>query len=95
MTSPERTTDEEDYRLFLHRRREALGLTVREVSRRAGLASPTYISLVVNGHRDLAEPALSALAPVLGLTEHQTERLRMLVEREAARNLAVALGLPV
>jgi transcriptional regulator with XRE-family HTH domain len=53
--------------LEVRRRREALGLTLEQLSIRCGM-TPNYIGTIENGHRDPSLSSIEALARGLGIT---------------------------
>ena len=60
-----------DYRAFLRDhyldRKERRGLSYRGFSKRAGLKSPNYLKLVIDGDRNLTEPMAKRFAKACGL----------------------------
>jgi uncharacterized protein (TIGR02147 family) len=61
-----------DYRAFLadfyaERKRQARGFSFRAFSRRAGLKSPNYLKLVIDGARNLSPPMAERFAQACGL----------------------------
>lgn len=71
-------------RRFVADRRKAMGLTVREVSRRAGIRGETWVSQIEQGTRRLVEPNLGRLAALFGMSEPETRLLALLAQRDEA-----------
>ncbi len=69
-------------RRFLAARRVAMGLSIREVSRRAGIRGETWAQQVESGKRRLVEPNLGRLARLLGLDPEEERFLGLLAQRE-------------
>lgn len=80
-----------DYRTFLadfYRREKARspGFSHRSFARRAGLASPNYLKLVIDGVRPVTEKNLSAFLRGLKLSGAQSEYFRILVSMKESRD---------
>lgn len=61
-----------DYRAFLrdlYAAKKARGFSYRSFSRRAGLSSPNYLKLVIDGQRNLSTPMAGRFAEACGLDE--------------------------
>jgi uncharacterized protein (TIGR02147 family) len=73
-----------DYREFLRAAYENLkerqrGFSYRWFSRRAGMASPNFLKLVIDGKRNLGADSAERFARALGLTDQETGFFRELV----------------
>jgi uncharacterized protein (TIGR02147 family) len=80
-----------DYRTFLadfYRREKAQSpsFSYRGFARRAGLASPNYLKLVIDGDRPVTEKNLSAFLRGLKLGTPETEYFRTLVSMKESRD---------
>jgi len=80
-----------DYRTYLsdfYRREKtrAPGFSHRSFARRAGLASPNYLKLVIDGSRPVTEKNLSAFLRGLKLSGPQSEYFRILVSMKESRD---------
>jgi uncharacterized protein (TIGR02147 family) len=80
-----------DYRTFLadfYRREKerSPGFSYRAFARRAGLASPNYLKLVIDGDRPVTEKNLSAFLRGLKLGSPESEYFRVLVSMKESRD---------
>jgi uncharacterized protein (TIGR02147 family) len=79
-----------DYRAFLRDyyldRKERRGLSYRGFSKRAGLKSPNYLKLVVDGQRNLTADMAERFAAACGLTKDAASYFKDLVAFNQARN---------
>ncbi len=80
-----------DYRTYLadfYRREKAHspGFSHRSFARRAGLASPNYLKLVIDGSRPVTEKTLSAFLRGLKLSGASSEYFRILVSMKESRD---------
>lgn len=80
-----------DYRTFLsdfyHREKERNpGFSYRSFARRAGLASPNYLKLVIDGSRPVTEKNLSSFLRGLKLGAAEAEYFRVLVSMKESRD---------
>jgi uncharacterized protein (TIGR02147 family) len=80
-----------DYREFLRAHylyKKARGaLSFRSFSRRAGLGSPNYLKLVMDGDRNLTAPMAGRFATALGLEPEAARYFRALVQFSQARDV--------
>lgn len=78
-----------DYRAFLRDyyldRKDRRGLSYRGFSRRAGLKSPNYLKLVIDGARNLTTPMAARFAKAAGLEKEAAEYFVELVQFNQAR----------
>lgn len=82
-----------DYRAFLRdfyldRKAAGRGMSYRAFSRRAGLRSPNYLKLVIDGQRDLSDEMAARFATACGLEGEQAAYFRELVAFGQARTVA-------
>ena len=79
-----------DYRAFLRDyyldRKERRGLSYRGFSKRAGLKSPNYLKLVIDGQRNLTADMAGRFAAACGLTKDAAAYFKDLVAFNQARN---------
>lgn len=80
----ERIESYSDYRKFLKdfyedRKRRVPSFSHRQFSRKAGLASPSYLREVIDGKRNLTEASLPQFVQALGLGESDASFFRALV----------------
>jgi uncharacterized protein (TIGR02147 family) len=80
-----------DYRTFLadfyHREKDGSpGFSYRAFARRAGLASPNYLKLVIDGARPVTEKNLSAFLRGLKLGSAEADYFRTLVSMKESRD---------
>lgn len=79
-----------DYRAFLralydHRKEHAYGFSLRAFSKRAGLRSPNYLKLVMDGDRNLTAPMAVRFADACGLSGQAADYFCELVSFNQAR----------
>jgi uncharacterized protein (TIGR02147 family) len=79
-----------DYRpllraLFEHKKRTEYGFSHRALSRRAGLSSSNFLSLVMKGERNMSAEAAERLAGALGLPKREAEYFVELVAFNQAK----------
>ena len=80
-----------DYRLFLrdtyrHRKEQPGGYSYRAFARRAGLGSPNYLKLVIDGDRHLSVDMAGRFGEACGLKADQLEYFRALVAFNEAKD---------
>ncbi|MGZ3704302.1 MAG: TIGR02147 family protein, partial [Bdellovibrionota bacterium] len=80
-----------DYRTFLSdfyrsEKSRSPGFSYRSFARRAGLASPNYLKLVIDGSRPVTEKNLSAFLRGLKLSSAQADYFRTLVSMKESRD---------
>jgi uncharacterized protein (TIGR02147 family) len=81
--------DYTDYRAFLrdaYLERKGRGLSHRWLARHAGLSSPSFLTAVMDGKKNLARPTAQRVAVALSLTGDAAEYFETLVERDQARD---------
>jgi uncharacterized protein (TIGR02147 family) len=79
-----------DYRAFLrdhYASRKERGYSYRVFSRRAGLRSPNYLKLVIDGERNLSAAMIGRFAAACGLTGTRRRYFEQLVRFDQARTL--------
>lgn len=81
-----------DYRDFLayryeQRKRREPGYSHRDFALEAGFASPSILSKVLNGNRNLAAREIGKLSQALGLREKEREYFRILIRFNQAATL--------
>lgn len=82
-----------DYRAFLRdyyakKKELTRGFSYRAFSRRAGLASPNYLKLVMDGARSLSPPMALRFAAACGLDDHASQYFTHLVAFNQAETTA-------
>jgi uncharacterized protein (TIGR02147 family) len=87
-----------DYRTFLadfyrQEKTKSPGFSHRSFARRAGLASPNYLKLVIDGQRPVTEKNLGAFLRGLKLAGPQSEYFRILVSMKESRDDKEKAGL--
>jgi uncharacterized protein (TIGR02147 family) len=79
-----------DYRAFLRdyylEKKDSRGLSYRAFSRRAGLRSPNYLKLVIDGERNLSDEMAARFAKAVGLTGDGAAYFVELVRFSQAKN---------
>jgi uncharacterized protein (TIGR02147 family) len=79
-----------DYRAFLRdyylEKKDRRGLSYRSFSRRAGLRSPNYLKLVIDGARNLSDEMAARFAKAVGLTGDAAEYFVELVRFNQAKS---------
>lgn len=79
-----------DYRQFLRdfyeRAKAKRGFSYRAFSRLAGLSSPNYLKLVIDGERNLSHPMAERFATACALDEEQSRFFTKLVEHNQAKD---------
>lgn len=79
-----------DYRAFLRdfyeRAKQKRGFSYRAFSRSAGLSSPNYLKLVIEGDRNLSERMAERFASACGLDDEQSRFFTTLVEHNQAKD---------
>jgi uncharacterized protein (TIGR02147 family) len=70
---------------YLFRKSQRSGFSYRLFSKKAGIKSPNYLQLVIQGKRNLSPQAAAKVAVVVGLKGPEKEYFVGLVKREAAR----------
>lgn len=79
-----------NYRVYLRdfyqfRKESTRGYSFRAFSKAAGLSSPNYLKLVINGDRNISGPMTEKFIKALSLKAHQAEYFRALVQLNQAR----------
>jgi uncharacterized protein (TIGR02147 family) len=81
-----------DFRAYLRdvyaQRKRAGAFSYRTFSRRAGLGSPNYLKLVIDGERNLSAAMATRFARALGLSDERRRYFERLVRFNQARTLA-------
>ncbi|MEZ4366804.1 MAG: TIGR02147 family protein [Kofleriaceae bacterium] len=82
-----------DYRAYLrdtyaHRKATQRGFSYRSFARKAGLSSPNYLKLVIDGQRNLAPKGAAAFAVALGLPPREAAFFHDLVAFAQAETAA-------
>lgn len=78
-----------DYRAFLrdfYQQSKKRGFSYRAFSRRAGLSSPNYLKLVIEGERNLSQTMAERFASACGLDDEQARFFTTLVEHNQAKD---------